>query len=176
MHKYMISGTSARAKGTEMDVQRLVVAGKEIKWCEALGTLWFCKTDIIRYFKKTEPKIEWMLGKLPGYLTAKLKVGTQALWFLELDGLELLFQLTHTKDDDPFRMAVKEVLGTDSTVDDIMDEQKEENGVNEIINIQGVQCYEKDGVAYLSLEAVARGLGFTKRADSGNEVVNWTRV
>lgn len=47
---------------------------------------------------------------------------------------------------------------------------------NEIMNISGIDCYEKDGVAYLSLEAVARGLGFTKKADSGNEVVNWTRV
>ena len=47
---------------------------------------------------------------------------------------------------------------------------------NQIINISGVSCYEKDGTAYLSLEAVARGLGFVKKADSGNEVVNWTRV
>ena len=48
--------------------------------------------------------------------------------------------------------------------------------MNEILNIQGIPCYEKDGVAYLNLETVARGLGFTKKADSGNEVVNWTRV
>ena len=48
--------------------------------------------------------------------------------------------------------------------------------MNEIMNIQGIPCYEKDGVAYLNLETVARGLGFTKKADSGNEVVNWTRV
>nr|DAF36829.1 MAG TPA: antirepressor protein [Caudoviricetes sp.] len=47
---------------------------------------------------------------------------------------------------------------------------------NEIMNISGVDCYEKDGMAYLNLEAVARGLGFVKKADSGNEVVNWTRV
>lgn len=47
---------------------------------------------------------------------------------------------------------------------------------NQIININGISCYEKDGTAYLSLEAVARGLGFVKKADSGNEVVNWTRV
>lgn len=46
----------------------------------------------------------------------------------------------------------------------------------EIMNISGIQCYEKDGIAYLKLENVARGLGFTKKADSGNEVVNWTRV
>ena len=31
----------------------------------------------------------------------------------------------------------------------------------QIINIGGVKCYEKDGTAYLELEAVARGLGFT---------------
>ena len=42
--------------------------------------------------------------------------------------------------------------------------------------ISGVSCYERDGTAYLRLEDVARGLGFTKKADSGNEVVNWTRV
>lgn len=35
--------------------------------------------------------------------------------------------------------------------------------MNDIINIQGVECFEKDGVAYLKLETVARGLGFTKR-------------
>lgn len=44
------------------------------------------------------------------------------------------------------------------------------------ITIQGIDCYELNGVAYLKLDAVARGLGFTKKADSGNEVVNWTRV
>ena len=48
--------------------------------------------------------------------------------------------------------------------------------MNEIMKIQGIPCYEKDGDAYLNLETVARGLGFTKKADSGNEVVNWTRV
>lgn len=42
---------------------------------------------------------------------------------------------------------------------------------NEIMNISGVDCYEKDGTAYLNLEAVARGLGFTQIAASGNEVV-----
>lgn len=46
----------------------------------------------------------------------------------------------------------------------------------QIMNVQGIDCYEKDGVAYLKLDAMARGLGFTKKADSGNEVVNWTRV
>lgn len=45
-----------------------------------------------------------------------------------------------------------------------------------IVNINGVQCYEKDGVAYLKLENVARGLGFTEIAASGNECVKWTRV
>lgn len=46
----------------------------------------------------------------------------------------------------------------------------------QIMNISGVDCYEKDGTAYLKLEAVARGLGFTRTADSGNEVVRWERV
>ena len=31
-----------------------------------------------------------------------------------------------------------------------------------IMNIQGIDCYELNGVAYLKLEAVARGLGFTQ--------------
>ena len=48
--------------------------------------------------------------------------------------------------------------------------------MNDIMNICGVDCYEKDGTAYLKLETVARGLGFTKKAASGNEVVHWTRV
>jgi len=30
-----------------------------------------------------------------------------------------------------------------------------------IESISGVECYEKDGTAYLKLENVARGLGFT---------------
>lgn len=47
---------------------------------------------------------------------------------------------------------------------------------NEILNISGVSCYEKDGTAYLSLEAVARGLGFTEIAASGNECVRWRTV
>lgn len=48
--------------------------------------------------------------------------------------------------------------------------------MNEIMNISGIECFEKDGTAYLKLEAVARGLGFTRIADSGNEVVRWERV
>ena len=48
--------------------------------------------------------------------------------------------------------------------------------MNEIISIQGIECYEKDGTAYLKLDTVARGLGFTRIADSGNEVVRWDRV
>lgn len=41
----------------------------------------------------------------------------------------------------------------------------------------GVRGYEKDGVAYLHIEDVARGLGFTYEAtSSGNTVVRWNRV
>lgn len=46
----------------------------------------------------------------------------------------------------------------------------------QVFNIGGVECYEKDGIAYLKLEAVARGLGFVTVAKSGNEVVRWSRV
>ena len=47
---------------------------------------------------------------------------------------------------------------------------------NEIMTISGIPCYEKNGTAYLNLEAVARGLGFPYVAASGNEVVRWKRV
>lgn len=45
-----------------------------------------------------------------------------------------------------------------------------------IVTIENVSCYEQDGTAYLRLEDVARGLGFTRTAASGNEVVMWSRV
>lgn len=47
--------------------------------------------------------------------------------------------------------------------------------MNEIMNIQGIPCYEKDGVAYLNLETVARGLGFTQEKN-GTEYVRWETV
>lgn len=47
--------------------------------------------------------------------------------------------------------------------------------MDEIMNIQGIPCYEKDGVAYLNLETVARGLGFTQEKN-GVEYVKWERV
>lgn len=42
--------------------------------------------------------------------------------------------------------------------------------------ISGVSCYEQNGTAYLKLEDVARGLGFTTIAASGNEVIRWGTV
>lgn len=48
-------------------------------------------------------------------------------------------------------------------------------GDTKIISIDGVECYEKDGTAYLKLETVARGLGFT-REKNGTEYVMWDRV
>ena len=50
---------------------------------------------------------------------------------------------------------------------------------NEIMTIEGIDCYEKDGTAYLKFESVARGLGFTTTQNiSGKEYVNvrWNRV
>ena len=47
--------------------------------------------------------------------------------------------------------------------------------MNEIMTIQGIPCYEKDGVAYLNLETVARGLGFTDNKN-GLEYVRWNVV
>lgn len=51
--------------------------------------------------------------------------------------------------------------------------------MNDIINIGGVDCYEKDGTAYLKLETVARGLGFTQtQTKNGMEYISvrWERV
>lgn len=41
--------------------------------------------------------------------------------------------------------------------------------------IFGVSCYEHDGTAYLKLEDVARGLGFTQ-TKNGLEYIRWDRV
>ena len=41
--------------------------------------------------------------------------------------------------------------------------------------ISGVSCYEQDGTAYLKLEDVARGLGFTD-SKNGVEYIRWARV
>ena len=47
----------------------------------------------------------------------------------------------------------------------------------QIMTFQGVRGYvDADGVAQLNLEDVARGLGFTTVATSGNEVVRWNTV
>lgn len=45
----------------------------------------------------------------------------------------------------------------------------------QIVNINGVECYEKDGTAYLKLETVARGLGFIDNS-KGTEYVRWNIV
>lgn len=47
--------------------------------------------------------------------------------------------------------------------------------MNKIMTIGGVSCYEKDGTAYLNLEAVARGLGFVDNS-KGVEYVRWNTV
>ena len=47
---------------------------------------------------------------------------------------------------------------------------------NSIITVSGVDCYERDGTVFLNLDTVARGLGFTRIAESGNEVIRWDRV
>lgn len=47
--------------------------------------------------------------------------------------------------------------------------------MNEIMNINGIECFEKDGTAYLKLETVAKGLGFVDNRD-GVEYVRWARV
>jgi prophage antirepressor-like protein len=46
---------------------------------------------------------------------------------------------------------------------------------NSIVVFSGVRGYEKDGVAHLHIEDVARGLGFTEKKD-GVEYVRWRTV
>lgn len=50
--------------------------------------------------------------------------------------------------------------------------------MNELVTIKNVRAYieKSNGTAFLNLEDVARGLGFTRIANSGNEVVMWSRV
>ena len=51
--------------------------------------------------------------------------------------------------------------------------------MNEIMNISGIECFEKDGTAYLKLETVARGLGFTHREIKNGkeyESIRWSTV
>lgn len=45
----------------------------------------------------------------------------------------------------------------------------------QIISISGIDCYERDGTAYLRLDTVARGLGFTQEK-GGVEYVRWETV
>lgn len=51
--------------------------------------------------------------------------------------------------------------------------------MNEIINVNGIDCYEEDGVAYLKLETVARGLGFIQtqiKKGKKYESIRWERI
>ena len=50
--------------------------------------------------------------------------------------------------------------------------------MNELVTIKNVRAYieKSNGTAFLNLEDVARGLGFTTVATSGNEVIRWQRV
>ena len=51
--------------------------------------------------------------------------------------------------------------------------------MNDILVVQGIEGYEKDGIVYLRLETVARGLGFTK-TEIKNGIkytsIRWSRV
>lgn len=51
--------------------------------------------------------------------------------------------------------------------------------MTDILTVDGIECYEENGTAYLKLEAVARGLGFTHtETKNGKEYasVRWERV
>ena len=47
--------------------------------------------------------------------------------------------------------------------------------MNDVMNINGIECFEKDGTAYLKLETVARGLGFTQ-VKNNVDYVRWETV
>lgn len=47
--------------------------------------------------------------------------------------------------------------------------------MNNIMEIDGIECYEQNGIAYLKLETVARGLGFTQ-VRNGEEYIRWGTV
>ena len=47
--------------------------------------------------------------------------------------------------------------------------------MSNIVTISGIECYEQNGTAYLKLETVARGLGFTE-TKGGRDYVMWRRV
>lgn len=56
-------------------------------------------------------------------------------------------------------------------------ERTEKTLESKLITVSGVSGYiDEKGTAHLNLENVARGLGFTRIATSGNEVVRWERV
>lgn len=49
----------------------------------------------------------------------------------------------------------------------------------QIMNVEGIECYEKDGIAYLKLDTVARGLGFIQtQTKNGTEYtsIRWETV
>lgn len=51
--------------------------------------------------------------------------------------------------------------------------------MTDIITISGIECYEKNGVVYLKLDTVARGLGFIKTETKKGveyESVRWDRI
>ena len=51
------------------------------------------------------------------------------------------------------------------------------NNKNEIITIKNVRGYiDEKGIAWLNLEDVAKGLGFTEKSKSGNILVRWRTV
>ncbi len=54
-----------------------------------------------------------------------------------------------------------------------------ENTHLEVLNIDGIECYELDGIVYLKLEAIAKGLGFTQTQNKKGkmyESIRWERI
>lgn len=61
------------------------------------------------------------------------------------------------------------------SITNIFTKDENANARQEVQTICGVECYEKEGTAYLKLETVARGLGFTDNS-KGVEYVRWNTV
>lgn len=61
------------------------------------------------------------------------------------------------------------------SITNIFTKDENANARQEVQTICGVECYEKESIAYLKLETVARGLGFTDNS-KGVEYVRWNTV
>lgn len=108
-------------------------------------------------------------------------------WFVNVSGVYSLIYYNVLPGTKKFKNWIKEVIKSVrlkyyNTAESEVGQRDLPVEVNEspknpvkIINIDGIDCYELNGVVYLRLEAVARGLGFTQEKNE-REYVRWDRV